>query len=111
MLLTFEERKRLEGEAIGEARGEAIGEARGIAIGEEIGVVKGIKLGEAKGMKKGEAKGIKKGEAKAKTELANLAKQLFESGTDPNEIISLIIGKSDLSTDVPSMITTHPKNP
>ena len=87
MMLSLEERKRLEG--------EAIGEARGIAIGEEIGIEKGIKIGEAAGIKKGEAAGIKKGEAK----LASLAKQLFESGTDPNEIIRLLISQAELGTD------------
>ena len=59
MMLSFEERKRLEGEAIGEARGEA----------------------------------------KAKTELANMAKELYEKGIDPNEIIRLIIGNGELGAD------------
>ena len=62
MLLSLEERKRLEGEAIGEARGVAIGQARGVAIGE--------------------------------ANLAKLVKQLFDSGTDPNEIVRLLINRT-----------------
>ena len=71
MMLSYEERKRLEGEAIGEARGEA----RGKAIGEA------------------------RGKAMARSELANMAKELYEKGIDPNEIIHLIIRKGELGAD------------